>query len=47
MIEAQDRYFTLQEAQQGAITEEVLKAQAISEGKVKPMTRKKEIFLKN
>ena len=35
MIEAQDRYFTLQEAQQGAITEEVLKTQAISEGKVK------------
>ena len=35
VIEAQDRYFTLQEAQQGAITEEVLKTQAISEGKVK------------
>ena len=34
-IETQDRYFTLQEAQQGAITEEVLKTQAISEGKVK------------
>ena len=35
VIEAQDRYFTLQEAQQGAITEEVLKTQAILEGKVK------------
>ena len=35
VIEAQDRYFTLQEAQQGAITKEVLKTQAISEGKVK------------
>ena len=35
VIEAQDRYFTLQEAQSGKITEGVLKDQAISEGKVK------------
>ena len=35
VIEAQDRYFTLEEARNGKITESVLKEQAVTEGKLK------------